>query len=917
MSTSVSRALLIGISALILLFASARAASAAPGDLGGQTAYPAGAMPQDVATGDFDGDGADDVAVVRYQAGLAAALSDGSGALGTFATVTNGGAYSQVATADLDEDGLDDLLALRSYGHALDTALSNGDGTFTVTSTGLPQAPGGLATGDFDGDGNVDVVTGSPYHGALVRYGDGAGGYAHVLEVGGGSGNKMGAGDLNDDGRDDLLTSESSLLRVRLAATTGRSFGSPADDARFDRPSGIVTGFIDDDDVLDVASGTNGGGTFYAARGNGNGTFMAPQGFGGNADHYLALADLDGDGRDELLDGYNDVTVRRADTSGAFGAPQNHGTNGATRSVAAGDLDADGYLDVVTGNLETNDVSVLLNEGASTDLSVAKTADVDSLANGEDVTYTLTATNDGPDEATGVAVADELPDGLEFVSASDACQYEEALDTVFCDAGDLPAADDTTTEDVVENEASFDIVATATQAGTVTNIAAVTGDQGDPDATNDTDSVDTVVTPVADLSVTTAESADPITRGSTVTYTFTIANAGPDLAEDVVLTDQLPSGAVVTYVPDGCSVVGATVTCDVGSVTATTPATLGIQLRLDTPGVASNTVSVASSAGDPDASDDQDTGTTTVTDTADPAVTITTPAQDTSGEDTTPTFAGERGTSPGDAAAVTLKVHAGHVTDPANLPSAHVRSIPATLAANGTWSATVSPGLDPGQYTARAEQADDSGRVGRSGLVRFTVTAPPVTDGDDGEAEQQQQQLPPQDPPHQDPPHQDPPRQDPPPGPPAPPAGPCDGLGGLDAERCAAREDALDDCDGLPSKRVDRCERQTEALYTAREALAECADVEDDEKRAACRRKARKAIALEQADLRLMYRVDACNEKYEDAEAKRKACIEAAQKAARRAKQAAKKRFDLAQCNAIDDEDRRQSCVKRVRANYA
>lgn len=79
-----------------------------------------------------------------------------------------------------------------------------------------------------------------------------------------------------------------------------------------------------------------------------------------------------------------------------------------------------------------------------------------------------------------------------------------------------------------------------------------------------------VTIPTADLSITKTHSPDPATAGTQLTWTITVTNNGPDAVLDAVVTDTLP--AQVTYLsnnlnpPASCSVVGQSVTCQVGQL---------------------------------------------------------------------------------------------------------------------------------------------------------------------------------------------------------------------------------------------------------------------------------------------------------------------------------------------------------------
>ncbi|MCP5015171.1 MAG: DUF11 domain-containing protein, partial [Ketobacter sp.] len=166
------------------------------------------------------------------------------------------------------------------------------------------------------------------------------------------------------------------------------------------------------------------------------------------------------------------------------------------------------------------------------DLSVGKVDALDPVTVGDDVTYTVTVANAGPDTALAVTLTDTLPVGVIFGSATGGCS--EAGGVVSCDLGSVAAG----------GSASVTIVVTSTAAGVLTNTASVGSATADPDGGNNATSEDTTVEapPAADLSVTKLDALDPVTVGDDVTYTVTVANAGPDTALAVTLTDTLPVG---------------------------------------------------------------------------------------------------------------------------------------------------------------------------------------------------------------------------------------------------------------------------------------------------------------------------------------------------------------------------------------
>jgi uncharacterized repeat protein (TIGR01451 family) len=137
------------------------------------------------------------------------------------------------------------------------------------------------------------------------------------------------------------------------------------------------------------------------------------------------------------------------------------------------------FLNGVSGGsafIESIDVTV---NGA--DLAVVKTGPA-LVTEGQNLTYHLAASNNGPANATGVVITDTLPSNSTFVSASPGCT--EAAGIVTCTVGNLLSG----------GTAGFDITVTAGSAGTsLTNGASITGDQFDPVSGNNTSTLVTVL----------------------------------------------------------------------------------------------------------------------------------------------------------------------------------------------------------------------------------------------------------------------------------------------------------------------------------------------------------------------------------------------------------------------------------------
>jgi uncharacterized repeat protein (TIGR01451 family) len=118
---------------------------------------------------------------------------------------------------------------------------------------------------------------------------------------------------------------------------------------------------------------------------------------------------------------------------------------------------------------------------AQADLEISKADSPDPVTVGDNLTYTITVTNNGPDAATNVVVTDTLPSGVTFVSASPGCVH--AAGVVTCNLGTIAVGDSVT----------ITIVVTVTAPGTISNTATVTSDTLDPNTANNSDAEPTEV----------------------------------------------------------------------------------------------------------------------------------------------------------------------------------------------------------------------------------------------------------------------------------------------------------------------------------------------------------------------------------------------------------------------------------------
>ncbi|MBO9662261.1 DUF11 domain-containing protein, partial [Dokdonella sp.] len=223
---------------------------------------------------------------------------------------------------------------------------------------------------------------------------------------------------------------------------------------------------------------------------------------------------------------------------------------------------------------------------ASADIVLDKTVDEATPNVGETVTFTVTARNDGPSDATGVAVTDALPAGLSFVSADPSQgSYDEA--TGLWTIGAI--ADGA--------QATLTLTAQVLTAGALSNTATKSaGDQFDPDTSNNAATASVNAQPSADLQVNKTASTTTPNLGANVSFTITVRNAGPNDATGVVIDDPLPAGLnFVSATATVGSYDAATGMWTLGDLAAAAEATLTIVATVGMPGELTNTATVAAS----------------------------------------------------------------------------------------------------------------------------------------------------------------------------------------------------------------------------------------------------------------------------------------------------------------------------------
>jgi uncharacterized repeat protein (TIGR01451 family) len=233
-------------------------------------------------------------------------------------------------------------------------------------------------------------------------------------------------------------------------------------------------------------------------------------------------------------------------------------------------------------NAALSDLVIRPFDTFAADLAVTKAVSNPRPNVGDTVTFTVTVTNQGPNDATGVQVTDLLPAGLSLVSANPA-QGTYSAATGIWDVGTLARGATTTLTLTARVDTPF----------ARTNTATAAADQTDRDPADNTASA--AITPqVANLVVTKTVSDPRPNVGDTITFAVTVANRGPDAATAVQLTDLLPAGlAFVSAVTSQGTYAAVTGTWDVGSLVNGATATLQLRATVVSAVTQTNTATVS------------------------------------------------------------------------------------------------------------------------------------------------------------------------------------------------------------------------------------------------------------------------------------------------------------------------------------
>lgn len=340
--------------------------------------FPVGSSPLAIVTADFNKDTNPDVAVVNNESdNVTVLLGNGTGGFTATGPFDVSGGPAALAAGDFNNDTTLDLVVTADIDNVVNVLTGNGNGTFTAgAEVEVGRSPDGIAVGNFNNDANLDFATTNYFEepgtvSVVLGNGNGTFQEPQTVEVDLGP-LGIAVGRLNADGNDDMVVGLYDLGVVYVLLGNGDGTFQQAGIHQVGlEPTGVLIRDLNDDQIADVAVANEDSNSVGVLLGTGGGAFadmveypvgMQPQGvaagdFNGDDILDLVTADLFGT---TTID--NSVSVLIGMGDGVFGPAQSFNVNRSPFGVEAANFGGNELPDLVSVNLDSNDVSLLTNE---------------------------------------------------------------------------------------------------------------------------------------------------------------------------------------------------------------------------------------------------------------------------------------------------------------------------------------------------------------------------------------------------------------------------------------------------------------------------------------------------------------------------------------------------------------------------
>jgi Ca2+-binding RTX toxin-like protein len=384
-----------------------------------------GNTPEAVTSADIDGDGKIDLIVANYDSNTVSVLRNtglSNSEIVRFSTKTDfntGSAPASVTSADFDGDGTVDLLIANQSDDTISVLRNTSTSGVVSFASKIDYATGdnpySVTSADVDSDGKTDLIVANGLSDTVSVFRNtstsGSVRFAAKTDFDAGY-NPLSVtqADVDGDGRTDLIVTNYdgdtiSVLR-NISSSGAINFAAPLSFTAGDAPHAATSADVDGDGRSDLIFVNLNSSTVSVLRNTSSSgviNFASTSDFAvGGLPGSVITADVDSDGKTDLIvANQTDDTLsvlRNTSSSGAvsFAAKTDFATGNLPRSVTSNDVNSDGRADLIVTNWYDNSVSVLLNTGSGgTPVNHAPTASNQTLSTSEDVAKTFVVTDFG------------------------------------------------------------------------------------------------------------------------------------------------------------------------------------------------------------------------------------------------------------------------------------------------------------------------------------------------------------------------------------------------------------------------------------------------------------------------------------------------------------------------------------------
>ncbi|CAM4908496.1 unnamed protein product [Rotaria socialis] len=301
----------------------------------------------------------------------------------TYSTGSSSLPYS-IVVGDFNNDTELDM-AVANYGtNSVGVFFGYGNATFssqTTYSTGSLSFPMSVVVGDFNGDDKLDIaVANSVTDNVGVLFGLGNKNFTSLVTYPTGSSSNpksIATGDFNNDNRLDIVVANSGMDNVAVILRYDAGFFEGQitySTGGTSQPLSVATGDFNNDQRLDIVVANSWNYNLGIFLGYGNGTFSDQMTYptgDGSLPQTVVIGDVNNDGHLDLiitnsLNGNVGIFLGHGDGTFSNQTTYPTGAGSVPVSVAVGDFNNDGRLDIVTANYWTYDISIFLNYGNGT-----------------------------------------------------------------------------------------------------------------------------------------------------------------------------------------------------------------------------------------------------------------------------------------------------------------------------------------------------------------------------------------------------------------------------------------------------------------------------------------------------------------------------------------------------------------------